>query len=219
GKTTILNCLIAAVPARERVVMCEEVFELKPPCPDVVAMQTRQASLEGSGEITLRHLVKEALRMRPQRIVVGEVRQQECLDLLIALNSGMPGMSSIHANSAREAITKLCTLPLLAGENIGSRFVVPTVAGCVDIVIHIGTDRDGVRRVREVVGVPGRVEGDVIELEPIFTRHGTQLVRADGYPPHAERFADAGYDLADLLGAGVPRQGTAGAPPSDRASG
>ncbi len=219
GKTTLLNCLLAAVPGRERVVTCEEVFELKAPLPDIVRLQTRQPSLEGTGEITLRRLVTEALRMRPQRIVVGEVRQAECLDLLIALNSGMPGMSSIHANSAREAITKLCTLPLLAGENIGSRFVVPTVAGCVDIVIHIGTDRDGVRRVREVVGVPGRVEGDVIELEPIFTRHGTQLVRADGYPPHAERFADAGYDLADLLGAGVPRQGTAGAPPSDRASG
>ena len=200
GKTTLLNCLLAAVPGRERVVTCEEVFELKAPLPDIVRMQTRQASLEGTGEITLRRLVTEALRMRPQRMVVGEVRQAECLDLLIALNSGMPGMSSIHANSAREAVTKLCTLPLLAGENIGSRFVVPTVAGCVDIVVHIATDRDGTRRVREVVGVPGRVEGDVVELEPIFVRHRTQLVRADGYPPHTERFADAGYDLADLLG-------------------
>ena len=200
GKTTLLNCLLAAVPGRERVVTCEEVFELKAPLPDIVRMQTRQASLEGTGEITLRRLVTEALRMRPQRIVVGEVRQAECLDLLIALNSGMPGMSSIHANSAREAVTKLCTLPLLAGENIGSRFVVPTVAGCVDIVVHIATERDGTRRVREVVGVPGRVESDLVELEPIFGRQATQLMRADGYPPHAERFADAGYDLADLLG-------------------
>jgi pilus assembly protein CpaF len=209
GKTTLLNCLLAAVPGRERVVTCEEVFELKAPLPDIVRMQTRQASLEGTGEITLRQLVTEALRMRPLRIVVGEVRQAECLDLLIALNSGMPGMSSIHANSAREAVTKLCTLPLLAGENIGSRFVVPTVAGCVDIVVHIATDRDGTRRVREVVGVPGRVEGDVVELEPIFVRQATQLVRADGYPPHAERFADAGYDLADLLGGhrGAPAGG------------
>ncbi|HEX6327758.1 MAG TPA: ATPase, T2SS/T4P/T4SS family [Jiangellaceae bacterium] len=199
GKTTLLNCLLAAVPGRERVVTCEEVFELKAPLPDVVRMQTRQASLEGTGEITLRNLVTEALRMRPQRIVVGEVRQAECLDLLIALNSGMPGMSSIHANSAREAVTKLCTLPLLAGENIGSRFVVPTVAGCVDLVVHIATERDGSRRVREVVGVPGRIEGDLVELEPIFVRQAAQLVRADGYPPHAERFADAGYDLSDLL--------------------
>jgi len=200
GKTTLLNCLAAAVPARERVVTCEEVFELKIPLPDVVAMQTRQPSLEGTGEITLRHLVKEALRMRPQRIIVGEVRQQECLDLLIALNSGLPGMCTIHANSAREAVTKMCTLPLLAGENIGSRFVVPTVAGCVDVVVHTGTDHDGARRVREVVTVPGRVEGDVVELEPVFVQRNDRLVRADGYPPHADRFARAGYDLGRLLG-------------------
>jgi pilus assembly protein CpaF len=204
GKTTLLNCLLAAVPARERVVSCEEVFELKAAVPDMVRMQTRQASLEGTGEITLRHLVREALRMRPQRIVVGEVRQAECLDLLIALNSGMPGMSTIHANSAREAVTKLCTLPLLAGENIGSRFVVPTVAGCIDLVVHVTTERDGTRRVREIVGVPGRIEGDVVELEPIFVRRGPQLVHVDGYPPHADRFEQAGYDLAELLGATGP---------------
>jgi hypothetical protein len=109
GKTTMLNCLTAAVPARERVITCEEVFELRIPLPDVVRMQTRQANLEGTGEISLRHLVREALRMRPQRMVVGEVRQQECLDLLIALNSGIPGMCTVHANSAREAVTKMCT--------------------------------------------------------------------------------------------------------------
>ena len=91
-------------------------------------MQCRQPSLEGTGEIPLRRLVKEALRMRPSRIIVGEVRQAESLDLLIALNSGLPGMCTVHANSAREAVTKMCTLPLLAGENVGSRFVVPTVA-------------------------------------------------------------------------------------------
>ena len=200
GKTTMLNCLTAAVPARERVITCEEVFELKVPLPDVVRMQTRQPNLEGAGEISLRHLVREALRMRPQRIVVGEVRQQECLDLLIALNSGIPGMCTIHANSAREAITKMCTLPLLAGENIGSRFVVPTVAGCVDIVVHLVTEPDGSRRVREIVAVPGRVEGDVVELEPIFAVRGERLVRIDGYPPHAERFERVGIDIACVLG-------------------
>jgi pilus assembly protein CpaF len=202
GKTTLLNCLLSAVPARERVITCEEVFELKVQLPDIVRMQTRQPSLEGTGEVTLRSLVREALRMRPQRIVVGEVRQAECLDLLIALNSGMPGMSSIHANSAREAVTKLCTLPLLAGENIGSRFVVPTVAASVDIVIHIATEADGVRRVREIVGVPGRAEGEQIELEPIFTDRGGALERDGGFPPHPERFARAGIDLVKLLGHG-----------------
>ena len=140
GKTTLLNCLCAAIPARERVVTCEEVFELRVPLPDVVSMQTRQPNLEGAGEIPLRRLVKEALRMRPSRIVVGEVRQEECLDLLIALNSGLPGMCTLHANSAREAVVKMCTLPLLAGENIGTAFVVPTVASSVDLVVHVGTD-------------------------------------------------------------------------------
>lgn len=115
GKTTLLNCLCAAIPARERVISVEEVFELRIPLPDVVSMQTRQPNLEGNGAIPLRRLVKEALRMRPSRIIVGEVRQEEALDLLIALNSGLPGMCSIHANSAREAVIKLCTLPLLAG--------------------------------------------------------------------------------------------------------
>jgi pilus assembly protein CpaF len=201
GKTTLLNCLTAAVPARERVITCEEVFELRIPLPDVVRMQTRQASLEGTGEISLRHLVREALRMRPQRIIVGEVRQQECLDLLIALNSGIPGMCTVHANSAREAVTKMCTLPLLAGENIGSRFVVPTVAGCVDIVVHLDTEHDGSRRVREIVAVPGRVEGDVVELEPVLVRRGDRLRRADGHPPHPDRFGRAGIDPARLLAA------------------
>jgi len=178
---------------------CEEVFELRLGLPDVVAMQTRQPNLEGTGEIQLRRLVKEALRMRPDRIIVGEVRQEECLDLLIALNSGLPGMCSIHANSAREAIVKLCTLPLLAGENVGHNFVVPTVASCVDIVVHTAKDGTGHRRVREVVAVPGRVEGDVVEVADLFVTAGQRLVRAQGYPPHRERFEWAGIDLPQLL--------------------
>ena len=199
GKTTLLNCLSAAIPARERVVTCEEVFELKIPLRDVASMQCRQPSLEGTGEIPLRRLVKEALRMRPSRIIVGEVRQAESLDLLIALNSGLPGMCTIHANSAREAITKMCTLPLLAGENVGSRFVVPTVAGSIDIVIHAALEHDGVRRVREIVAVPGRVEADVVEVADIFVQRDGVLRRADGFPPHADRFRRAGFDVAALL--------------------
>jgi pilus assembly protein CpaF len=203
GKTTLLNCLTAAIPARERVVTREEVFELRIPLPDVVAMQTRQSNLEGTGEVRLRRLVKEALRMRPSRIVVGEVRQEECLDLLIALNSGLPGMCTIHANSAREAVTKMCTLPLLAGENVGHAFVVQAVASSVDVVVHTRADQHGRRRVGEIVAIPGRVEGTgdaaVIEVEDIFvTRHG-RLVRADGFPPHADRFAAADFELRELL--------------------
>ncbi|SFL94386.1 CpaF family protein [Geodermatophilus ruber] len=202
GKTTLLNCLCAAIPARERVITCEEVFELRVPLPDVVALQTRQPNLEGAGEIPLRRLVKEALRMRPSRLVVGEVRQEECLDLLIALNSGLPGMCTLHANSAREAVVKMCTLPLLAGENIGHAFVVPTVAASVDLVVHVGIDPDGRRRVREIVAVPGRAEDGVIELADVFTSRDGRLVRASGYPPHPERFAAHGFDLSALLDGG-----------------
>ena len=199
GKTTVLNCLAASIPPRERVVTCEEVFELRVPLPDVVSMQTRQPNLEGSGEIRLRRLVKEALRMRPDRLIVGEVRQEECLDLLVALNSGLPGMCTLHANSAREAVTKLCTLPLLAGENVTHSFVVPTVAASVDLVVHVTRTATGKRRVTEIVGVPGRVEGDVIETAEIFVTRDGALVRGDGWPPHADRFATAGHDLVALL--------------------
>jgi pilus assembly protein CpaF len=199
GKTTALNCLAAAVPGGERVVSAEEVFELRFPHPDWVALQTRQSGLEGTGEVRLRQLVKESLRMRPSRIIVGEVRAEECLDLLLALNSGLPGMCTIHANSAREALVKMCTLPLLAGENISARFVVPTVAASVDLVVHLGIDHHGVRRTTEVVAVPGRVEGDVIEAEPLFERRGGELRYLGGMPPHLDRFDRLGIDVHRLL--------------------
>ena len=197
GKTTLLNALAAAIPGRERVVSCEEVFELKLPAADWVAMQTRQPSLEGTGEIRLRRLVKEALRMRPDRLIVGEVRQEEALDLLICLNSGLPGLCTIHANSAREAVTKLCTLPLLAGPNVASSFVTPTVASSVDVVVHVVKEPSGRRRVTEIAALPGRCEGDVVEVASLF--RGSLLARADGYPPHVERFAALGIDLGALL--------------------
>ncbi|HWJ85039.1 MAG TPA: ATPase, T2SS/T4P/T4SS family [Cellulomonas sp.] len=199
GKTTMLNALAGSIGPRERVVSCEEVFELRLAARDWVALQCRQPSLEGTGEIPLRRLVKEALRMRPSRLVVGEVREAEALDLLIALNAGVPAMATIHANSAREALTKLCTLPLLAGENISDRFVVPTVASAVDLVVHLDLDAAGRRRVREIVAVPGRVEQGVVETADVFTTRAERLVRADGFPPHVERFARHGIDLAALL--------------------
>lgn len=200
GKTTLLNSLLGCVPASERIITCEEVFEIHLPLhPDWVAMQTRDASLEGSGEIPLRRLVKEALRMRPSRLVVGEVRQSEALDLLVAMNSGMPSAATLHANSAREAVTKLCTLPLLAGQNISADFVVPTVAGCVDIVVHTSTRRDGARRITEIAALPGRVESGVVEIAELFRYDGSALRRTTGFPPHADRFEAAGIDVLSLL--------------------
>jgi pilus assembly protein CpaF len=202
GKTTFLNALLGCVPSTERIITCEEVFEIQLQHPDWVALQTRDASLEGTGEIALRRLVREALRMRPTRLVVGEVRQAESLDLLVAMNSGMPAMATLHANSAREAVTKLCTLPLLAGQNIAADFVVPTVAGCVDIVVHLAADASGRRAVREIAGLSGRAEAGVVEMADLFVDRGGGLERAGGFPPHAERFARHGLDLAGLLDQG-----------------
>ncbi len=202
GKTTMLNALAGAIPARERVITCEEVFELRLACRDTVALQCRQAGLEGTGEVTLRRLVKEALRMRPTRLVIGEVREAESLDLLIALNSGLPGLSTLHANSAREALTKLCTLPLLAGPNVTAGFVVPAVAGAIDLVVHLELDARLRRRTREIVAVTGRVEEGTVETEDLFRRVGPDLVRADGFPPHRERFERIGVDVVALLGEG-----------------
>jgi pilus assembly protein CpaF len=199
GKTTMLNALAGSIPPRERIVTCEEVFELRIPHRDVVGLQCRQPSLEGTGEITLRRLVKEALRMRPSRIIVGEVREAESLDMLIALNAGVPGMCTVHANSAREALTKICTLPLLAGENVSATFVVPTVATAVDLVVHLGLDAHGRRRTREIVAVPGRVENGIVETADLFRTADDALVRADGFPPHPERYARIGADLSALL--------------------
>jgi len=140
-----------------------------------------------------------SIYLPPSRILVGEVRAEECLDLLLALNAGVPGMCTLHANSAREALVKMCTLPLLAGENVSARFVVPSVAASVDLVVHLGIDQHGVRRVTEIVGVPGRVEHDVIEIEPIFERRSGDLCCTGGMPPRTERYERIRIDVHALL--------------------
>lgn len=169
GKTTLLAALIAACPASHRIVTVEETFELAVDAPDLVAMQGRQPSLEGSGEVTLRRLVKEALRMRPDRLVIGEVRDAEALDLVLALNTGVPGAATIHANSAADALVKLAALPLLAGRNIDAGFVVPAIAASVHLVVHCEKDAAGRRRITQIVAPEG-VEDSHIRTRVLYDR-------------------------------------------------
>ena len=195
GKTTMLNALAGAIPRSERVLTIEEVFELSPALPDVVALQTRSANLQGEGEIPLRRLIKESLRMRPSRIIVGEVREAEALDLLIALNSGLPGMGTLHANSPRDAIIKLQTLPLLAGENISHKFIAPTVASAFDLIVHVSLDQLGMRRVKEISALTGRYENDRAEIETLWIWNGNDYDRGIGMLPHSEKFTAVGAPL------------------------
>lgn len=187
GKTTLLNALVSALNIKTRVITIEEVFELRPKLPDCVAMQTRPANLQGEGEITLRKLIKEALRMRPFHIVVGEIREAEALDMLIALNSGIPGMGTIHANSARDAIKKLQTLPLLAGENISYKFIAPVVANAIDLVVHVAVASDGKRRIMEIAYVNGRIENENVEIENVYRVNlGKEIIYEKGLVNIAE---------------------------------
>jgi pilus assembly protein CpaF len=203
GKTTMLNALMSSARTGDRVVTVEETFELDLDVRDLVSLQCRQPSLEGTGEITLRRLIKEALRMRPDRLIVGEVREAESLDLLIALNSGLPGMCTIHANSARDALAKLCTLPLLAGRNIDSSFVVPTVASCIDLVVHLAIDRDGRRRVAEITAPTGGSTGTAVDADPIFVTRAGLLVSTGARPARLEKFDAAGFDPDIVLARGA----------------
>lgn len=198
GKTTMLGALLAEARPSDRIVTVEETFELDLGGRDVVAMQCRQASLEGTGEVTLRRLIKESLRMRPDRLVVGEVREAEALDLLIALNSGVPGACSVHSNGAREALAKLSVLPLLAGRNIDSSFVLPTVAAVVDLVVHCEQREDGHRRVAEIVAPTGEVVDGAVTAESLFVTVDGRL-RPTRLPSGSGDEAHAGFAVSGAL--------------------
>jgi pilus assembly protein CpaF len=169
GKTTLVNCLLREVPPDRRVVTCEEVFEIDAPLPDMTQMQTRDAGLDGGSEISLRDLVREALRQRPDRIVVGEVRGPEALDMMMALNAGCSGMATIHANSAREALEKLVSYGVLAGDNISIPFLRRTIASVIDYVVFLRRDVDS-RYVDEILAVPDQLDADVFTVETIYQR-------------------------------------------------
>ncbi len=192
GKTTLVNCLLNEVPPDRRVVTCEEVFEIECDLPDLTQMQTRELGLDGTGSITLRDLVREALRQRPDRIVVGEVRGAEALDMLLALNAGCSGMATVHANSAREALEKIVGYSVLAGDNVSIPFVRRTVAAVTDLVVFLR--RDGrLRRVEEIAAVPAQLHGDVFTTVPLFRWDG-ELAWTGARPEDDEHYAAAGME-------------------------
>lgn len=168
GKTTLLNCMTAFIDEDERIITCEDAAELQLQQPHVVRLETRPANLEGSGEITMRELVKNCLRMRPERIIVGEVRGPEAFDLLQAMNTGHDGsMGTLHANSPREALSRLESMITMGGFNLPSKTIRDMICGSIDIVIQATRLRDGSRRITHVTEVLG-TEGDVIITQDLF---------------------------------------------------
>jgi pilus assembly protein CpaF len=169
GKTTLLNAMSQMIDNGDRIVTIEDAAELQLQQPHVVRLETRPANLEGEGEITMRDLVKNALRMRPDRIILGEVRGSEAVDMLQAMNTGHEGsMSTIHANRPREALTRLENMVGMAGINLPAKAVRTQVAAAIDIIVQISRMRDGMRRVTHVIEVVG-MEGDVIITQDLFT--------------------------------------------------
>jgi pilus assembly protein CpaF len=168
GKTTLLNCLTRYIDTDERIITCEDAAELQLQQPHVVRLETRPPNLEGTGEITMRDLVKNCLRMRPERIIVGEVRGPEAFDLLQAMNTGHDGsMGTLHANSPREALLRIESMITMGGYSLPSRTIREMVSGSVDVVVQAARLRDGSRRITHITEVLG-LEGDVIITQDLF---------------------------------------------------
>jgi pilus assembly protein CpaF len=168
GKTTLLNALSSFVPERERIVTIEDAVELQLDQSHVIRLESRPPNIEGRGEVTIRDLVRNALRMRPDRIIVGEVRGVEALDMLQAMNTGHDGsLSTIHANGPRDALARLETMVLMAGVELPSRAIREQIASAIHLIVHLHRFRDGSRRVTQVAEVVG-MEGHVITLADIY---------------------------------------------------
>lgn len=168
GKTTLLNVLSSYVPATERIVTLEDSAELQLKQDHVVTLETRPSNIEGEGEVTMRDLVRNALRMRPDRIIVGECRTGEALDMLQAMNTGHDGsMTTAHANSARDALSRLETMVLMSGMELPLRAIRSQIASAVDIIVQIARLRDGSRKIINIAEVTG-MEGDIITLQDLF---------------------------------------------------
>ena len=168
GKTTLLNCLTGYIEHDERIITCEDSAELQLQQPHVVRLETRPPNLEGEGEITMRDLIKNCLRMRPERIIVGEVRGPEAFDLLQAMNTGHDGsMGTLHSNSPRECLNRIESMIQMGGYNLPSRTIREMIVGSVDIIIQAMRLRDGSRKITHITEVIG-MEGDVITLQDLY---------------------------------------------------
>src|SRR5215510_5759643 len=168
GKTTLLNCLTNYIDRTERVITCEDAAELQLQQPHVVRLETRPPNLEGVGQVTMRDLVRNCLRMRPERIIVGEVRGTEAFDLLQAMNTGHDGsMGTIHANNPRECISRLENMIAMGGYNLPAKTVREQIAGSINVIVQAARLRDGSRKITHVTEIIG-MEGDVVTLQDLF---------------------------------------------------
>jgi pilus assembly protein CpaF len=206
GKTTLLNVISSFIPSGERIVTIEDAVELQLHQRHVIRLESRPPNVEHRGEVTIRDLVRNALRMRPDRIIVGEARGGEALDMLQAMNTGHEGsMSTIHANSPRDALARLETMMLMAGVDLPSRAIREQVSSALDLIVHLSRMRDGSRRITQVTEVVG-LEGDTITTQDIFEFDYSAGVDDGGRflgaieptgirPRFTERLKDIGIDL------------------------
>ena len=205
GKTTLLNALSSFIPSSERVITIEDAAELRLQQEHVVRLETRPPNAEGRGEVTMRDLVKNALRMRPDRIIIGETRGAEALDMLQAMNTGHEGsLTTIHANTPRDALSRLETMILFAGTNLPDRAMKEQISSALDVIVQVSRLSDGTRRVMSVTEVTG-TEGDMVQLQEIY-RFKRAGVTAEGKvagqfestgvrPRFADRLMLAGIEL------------------------
>jgi pilus assembly protein CpaF len=210
GKTTMLNVLSSFIPATDRIVTIEDAVELQLQQDHVVRLESRPANIEGKGEVSIRDLVRNSLRMRPDRIVVGEVRGGESLDMLQAMNTGHDGsISTVHANSPRDAVARLETLVLMAGMDLPLRAIREQIASAVNLIVHISRLRDGSRRVTHITEVQG-MEGDIVTLQDAFVFDYSAGIDANGRflgkpiptgvrPRFTDRFEELGIKISPAV--------------------
>jgi pilus assembly protein CpaF len=215
GKTTLLNVLSSFIPTDERIITIEDAKELQLQQPHVLSLEGRPPNIEGKGEVRIRDLVRNSLRMRPDRIVVGEVRGAETLDMLQAMNTGHDGsLTTVHSNSPRDTLSRVETMSLMAGMDLPVRVIREQMASALDLVIHLSRLRDGTRRITHISEVMG-MEGDVVVLQDLYLFDYGMGVDEDGRflgqlkstgirPGFGDRLANNGVHLEASLFAGDP---------------